>query len=67
VNTLSPTGVKILSDIGRGGQVTGHPAALQRLQADGFVRRTPGGTWKVTPAGRAAIANHRRERESSCD
>ena len=67
MTTLSPTGVKILSEISADGEVTGHPAAMQRLSSDKFVSRRKDGSWHVTPAGREAIAAHRAPAQNTKD
>lgn len=52
---LTRTGARILAAHDEG-TVTGHPAALARLQADGLItdRRTGGGAHQMTDAGRLA-------------
>ncbi|GJF30307.1 hypothetical protein KNE206_30070 [Kitasatospora sp. NE20-6] len=56
---LSPSGVRIFSNIGKDGTVEGHPAAVQHLAGAKLARHTPSGTWRVTKAGHQAIAAHR--------
>ncbi|MGW1976673.1 hypothetical protein [Streptomyces sp. NPDC001889] len=50
---LSPTGARILAE-NDNGTVTGHPAALARLEAGGLVTRAVNGVRTMTDKGHAA-------------
>ncbi|WP_030372383.1 DUF6884 domain-containing protein [Streptomyces rimosus] len=62
MSLLSPTGAKIL-DAHDDGVVSGHAAAIARLEADGLVVRHAGdgGTHRMTEAGRAALDHWRQQ------
>ncbi|MFE1270594.1 DUF6884 domain-containing protein [Streptomyces sp. NPDC058758] len=61
---LSPTGAKIL-DSNDGGLVTGHPAALAKLEGDRLIVKQVDGTRRMTAAGRAALDAWREANPSS--
>ncbi|OEV09242.1 hypothetical protein [Streptomyces nanshensis] len=66
MSLLSPTGAKILN-ANDNGVVSGHPAAMAKLEADGLVipHRRDGGTHWMTEGGWSALAQWRQDNPSA--